>query len=187
VDAGAGAGVFSAKLRSGLGLVPRRASGAGDLWRGRFSAAAIEARIVADHRPYHAKLTQLLMAARARWGVAVLLDIHSMPPLGPGEPSVVIGDRFGRSAGSRYTARLEQACGVRHALNTPYAGGHIAERHGRPYLGIHVLQLELDRALYLDDALDQPGAGMAATAALVRRCLDALADEAGGTMVQAAE
>lgn len=187
VDAGAGSGVFSAKLRSGLGLVPRRASGAGDLWRGRFSAAAIEARIVADHRPYHARLTQLLVAARARWGAAVLLDIHSMPPLGPDGPRVVIGDCFGRSAGSRYTARLEQACGLRHALNTPYAGGHIAARHGRPYQGIHAIQLELDRTLYLDAALDEPGEGVAATAALVRRCLDALADEAGGTLAQAAE
>jgi N-formylglutamate amidohydrolase len=187
VDAGAGSGILSAKLRSGLGLVPRRASGAGDLWRGRFSAAAIDARIIADFRPYHAKLTQLLLAARARWGVAVLLDIHSMPPLGPGEPQVVIGDRFGRSAGGRYTARLEQACGMPHALNTPYAGGHIAERHGRPHLGIHAIQLELDRTLYLDAALDQPGAGMAATAALVRRCLDALADEAGNMLAQAAE
>ena len=179
VDAGAVAGVSSAKLRSGLGLVPRRASGVGDLWRGRFSAAAIEARIASDHRPYHVRLTRLLLAARERWGVAVLLDLHSMPSLGPGEPRVVIGDRFGQSAGARFTTRLERACGVPHALNAPYAGGHIAERHGRPHLGIHALQLELDRSLYLDARLNAPGPGFAATVALVRRCIDVLAEEAG--------
>ena len=179
VDAGARPGIASAKLRSGLGLVPRRATGVGDLWRGRFTGAAIEARIVADHRPYHARLGQLLLAARARWGVAVLLDLHSMPSLGPGEPRVVIGDRFGRSAAARFTARLEGVLGVLHALNAPYAGGHIVDRHGRPHLGIHALQLELDRSLYLDPALKGPGAGLAATAALVRRCLHALGEEAG--------
>lgn len=187
VDAGAAPGASSPRLRSGLGLVPRRASGVGDLWRGLFPATAIDARIANDHRPYHARLAQLLLAARARWGVAVLLDLHSMPPLGPGEPRVVIGDRFGRSAGARFTARLEEACGVPHALNAPYAGGHIVERHGRPHLGIHALQLELDRSLYLDARLDAPGPGLAATVRLVRRCLDALADEAGATLAQAAE
>lgn len=188
VDAGATPGASSAKLRSGLGLVPRRASAVGDLWRARFPAAAIEARIVADHRPYHRRLSQLLLAARARWGIAVLLDLHSMPPLGPGEPRVVIGDRFGGSAGARFTARLEAACGVPHALNAPYAGGHVVERHGRPRDGIHALQLELDRSLYLDARLDVPGPGLAATAALVRRCLRALAEEAGAPpMVEAAE
>ena len=180
----------SPRLRSGLGLVPRRVSGAGDLWRGRFTGAAIEARIAADHRPYHTALQALLRAARAKFGVAVLLDLHSMPPLMAGEPQVVIGDRFGRSAGARFVTRLEavvMAAGVSCGRNQPYAGGDITERHGRPSLGIHAVQVELDRSLYLDDRLDLPGAGVGATAALVRRLIDVLAEEAGGSLALAAE
>lgn len=194
VDAGASAAsqpLVTAKTRSGLGLVPRRVAGAGNLWRGRFSAAEIEARIAADHRPYHASLQRLLDAARARFGTAVLLDLHSMPSLGPGEPRLVIGDRFGRVAGARFVARAEAEAtraGIAVALNTPYAGGYIVERHGRPHAGIHALQVELDRALYLDAAMDGPGRGFAGTVALVRRLIEALADEAlGAPLIQAAE
>src|SRR3546814_7657143 len=97
----------SAKLRSGLGLVPRRAARSGDLWCRRFTADEIVARIRLDHRPYHAALSRALAAARARFGVAVLLDLHSMPPLGTAADTVriVFGDRFGKSAGGRFVAR----------------------------------------------------------------------------------
>ncbi len=201
VDDGAIAGYAhaSVKVRNGLGLVPRRASGVSELWRRRFPATEIEARIVRDHRPYHAAIEELLLAARARFGVAVLLDLHSMPTLGAGEPQAVIGDRFGRTAGPRFVARMEAvltggdtgAPGVRTAVNAPYAGGHIIERHGRPARGIHAVQLELDRTLYLDPRLDGPGEGLARTATLVRAVIDALADEAAaggsGTLPLAAE
>lgn len=174
---------MSAKLRSGLGLVPRRIAGAGEIWAGRLSNAAVTARILADYRPYHAALDCLLKAARARFGIAVLLDIHSMPPLGgAGEAaSIVFGDRFGKSASSRFVARLEgeaAACGIAHALNTPYAGGHILDRHARPQHGIHAVQIEFDRASYLDEAHDVPGPGFDHTATLLRRMIAAVRDEA---------
>ncbi|GAA0669608.1 N-formylglutamate amidohydrolase [Sphingomonas insulae] len=172
----------SAKLRSGLGLVPRRAGAAGDLWRRRFSAAEVAARITQDHRPYHTALAELLEAARARFGIAVLIDLHSMPPVGS-HAQVVIGDRFGQAAASRFVARLEaeaMTMGVRSALNTPYAGGHILERHAAPQRNVHAIQIEIDRALYLDHALDRPGPGMARTVAMVRRMLAAVEDEALG-------
>lgn len=186
VDDGAAPGgrpLQSAKLRSGLGLVPRRAARSGDLWCRRFAADEIAARIQGDHRPYHAALARALAAARARFGIAVLLDLHSMPPLGSGEDTVrlVFGDRFGKSAGPRFVARLEgeaEAAGIAHALNSPYAGGHVLERHGAPEAGIHAVQIEICRSLYLDAALDAPGPGLARTAALLRRMIDALADEA---------
>lgn len=170
----------SAKIRSGLGLVPRRAGAAGDLWRRRFGAAEVEARIAQDHRPYHTALAALLAAARARFGIAVLIDVHSMPPLGT-QAQVVIGDRFGQAAGNRFVSRLEAeaaAFGVRAALNTPYAGGHVLERHAAPGRNVHAIQIEIDRALYLDAALDRPGPGMARTVALLRRMLAAVEDEA---------
>jgi N-formylglutamate amidohydrolase len=193
VDAGASAvdTALTAKVRGGLGLVPRRVAGAGDLWHHRFTGAAIERRIAADHRPYHAELAMLLDAARRRFGVAVLLDLHSMPSLGAVGPRIVVGDRFGRSADGRFVARVEEVAvraGIPVALNVPYAGGHVVERHGRPAAGVHAIQLELDRSLYLDAALDGLGEGLAATAALVRRAIDALAEEAlGGTLAMAAE
>ncbi|GAA0744342.1 N-formylglutamate amidohydrolase [Sphingomonas sp. ABOLD] len=173
---------LSAKVRSGLGLVPRRVGTLGQLWRGRFAAEDVTARIHADHRPYHLALAEALAAARARFGIALLLDIHSMPPLGSPEsaPRLVIGDRFGRAAAARFGARVEAVArqhGIAVAANTPYAGGHILERHGDPRRGVHALQLEIDRSLYLDAQLDQLGPGAETVAALLRAIIDALADE----------
>ena len=168
-------------LRSGLGLVPRRAARANDLWKRRFSDAEVTERITADYRPYHAAVAAALAAARTRFGVAVLLDLHSMPPLDAGA-RVVIGDRFGRSAAARFVAAIESEVGDRKlALNAPYAGGHILDRHGDPAGGIHAVQLEIDRTLYLDFVLDRPGNGFAATVAMLKRMIAALADEALGS------
>ena len=180
----------SAKLRSGLGLVPRRVGNSGDIWQRRLSGEEVAERIRADHRPYHAALSAALAAARARFGVAVLLDIHSMPPLGGASDAarLVLGDRFGRSAAARFLGRIEgvaRAHGIATAANAPYAGGHILERHGEPRRGIHAIQLEVDRTLYLNSALDEPGPGLAPTVRLVRGIIDALADEALPTAVAA--
>lgn len=185
-------GQRSAKVRAGLGLVPRRTGQAGELWRRRFTGEEVDARIAADHRPYHLALGDALTAARARFGCAVLLDLHSMPPLAGARTRVVLGDRFGRAAAARFVQRLEavvEGAGWAHAVNTPYAGGHILERHARPGEGVHAVQLELDRTLYLDRRLDAPGPGMAAAVRLVRAMIDALADEAlgGPALAQAAE
>jgi len=177
----AAAPLLSAKVRGGLGLVPRQVGGA-EIWRRRLGADEVMARIAADHRPYHAAVREMLSAARARFGVAILLDIHSMPPLGGrGAARVVIGDRFGTAAGGRFVAPVEalaRAAGHPVAINTPYAGGHVIERHGAPAAKIHAVQLELDRTLYLDHALNAPGAGFAKTVALVRAIAEALTDEA---------
>jgi N-formylglutamate amidohydrolase len=173
----------SAKLRSGLGLVPRRVAAAGDIWKRRLANDEVIARIEDDHRPYHRALTSALAAARERFGVAVLLDVHSMPPIGPADsaPRIVLGDRFGRSAAGRYLGRIEgvaRAHGVVCAINAPYSGGHILERHADPKRGLHAIQLEFDRTLYLDAGLDQPGPGLGRTARLLRAIIDAVADEA---------
>jgi N-formylglutamate amidohydrolase len=112
----------------------------------------------------------------------VLLDVHSMPP--PGEVEIVFGDRFGRTAAARFVHRIEaeaEAAGFAHALNTPYSGGHILDRHGAPLRGVHAIQIEWSRALYLDAALDVPGPGLPRVAATLRAMIDALADEAIGS------
>jgi N-formylglutamate amidohydrolase len=171
----------SIKLRSGLGLVPRRVAPAGDLWRRRFTASEIEQRIAEDHRPYHRALTELLAAARARFGVAILIDLHSMPTLGDDGAQIVLGDRFGRSAGGAWVSAAEAAVrahGLHPALNTPYAGGHILERHGAPADGIHAIQVEIDRLLYLDPMTLTPAPGAARVAAMLRTMIDDLTDAA---------
>lgn len=181
---GRGAGApLSPRLRSGLGLVPRRVGSHGNLWHDRLSDAQVRARIETDHRPYHAAVSAMLEAAYDRFGIAVLLDIHSMPPLGrtPATPRIVFGDRFGKSASGRFMGRLEgvaRAFGVPFATNSPYAGGHILNRHGAPRRNIHAIQIEFDRTLYLDDMLDAPGAGYPATVLLLRNLIGAVADEA---------
>ncbi|TKD49957.1 N-formylglutamate amidohydrolase [Sphingomonas baiyangensis] len=185
--------IESAKLRSGLGLVPRRTPVAGDIWRAKLSGPEVEARIAGDHRPYHVAIADALAAARAWFGIAVLIDIHSMPALGGADPAqLVLGDRFGRSAATRIVAPLARAAqdaGLRVAFNAPYAGGHILDRHADPAAGIHAVQLEFDRTLYLDGATLMPNAGAAALADTLRTMLDAVRAEAlsTATMPAAAE
>jgi N-formylglutamate amidohydrolase len=177
--------IGSARVRGGLGLIPRRIAGGTDIYRRRLTTAEIEARIVGDHRPWHAALADALTAAHARFGIALLLDCHSMPPIArSGEatpPSVVIGDRYGRAASSRLVDCLEAAArraGLPHARNSPYAGGYSLDRHGRPTAGIHAIQIEIDRSLYLAPDLRSPGDGMPRIKAFLAMLVAALAEEA---------
>lgn len=177
-----------AKQRGGLGLVPRRLSGDGDLWMRPFELADIEHRIASFHRPYHLQVDDMLRRMRAKFGVAILLDLHSMPPIRQAQvqeaPQFVVGDRFGQSAASQYAELLIgqiRMRGFRAALNHPYAGEYILRRHARPKSNIHAIQLEVDRSLYLDSALREPGAGLAAITTLIDDLVYALADQALGT------
>lgn len=181
--------IGSARVRGGLGLIPRRLAGGIEILRRRLSAAEIEARIVSDHRPWHAAIADALGVARARFGIAILLDCHSMPPIARDPaadtprltPRIVIGDRFGRSAGARFVDRLAseiRAAKFPMARNSPYAGGHTLDRHGRPGKGIHAIQIEIDRSLYLAPDMRTAGPGMARMTAFFADIVQALADEA---------
>lgn len=186
VDAGVEPRAFSAmasdKVRSGIGLIPRRAGGADNIWRRKLTPAEVADRIAHDHAPYHAAIDAALAAAHARFGIAILLDLHSMPPLaGFVPPRIVIGDRFGKACAARFTTRIDAAArgaGLSVAINHPYAGGHILDSHARPRAGIHAVQLEIDRSLYLDESMDAPGPGLPRIARFVRSAIDALAQEA---------
>lgn len=176
------------KQRGGLGLIPRRLSGDGDLWNRQFTLDDIQHRITSFHRPYHQAIAEILERMRQLFGVAILLDLHSMPPIRnaipASAPQFVVGDRFGKSAASQYAellmARL-QSQGFNTALNHPYAGEYILRRHARPRANIHALQLEVDRSLYLDADLRQPGAGLDRLRELIPALVNALADEAMGS------
>jgi N-formylglutamate amidohydrolase len=185
------------RARSGLGLVPRRLPGLGELWKRRMTRDELAARIEQVHQPNHAALAKGLEALRDRWGAALLIDLHSMPPLGPkrgadAAPDFVIGDRFGASCDGSLSAaafdHLAQA-GHRVAHNRPYAGGYVLDRHAAPARGLHALQIEVCRSAYLDSQLHEPGPGLATVAhvlaGLVRRIAAELA--AGRSLPQAAE
>lgn len=186
------------RARSGLGLVPRRLAGMGELWFGQISRQDLDERIDHVHRPYHAALAASLESLRDRWGGALLIDLHSMPPLGPktgADPAAdfVVGDRYGSScAGRLSTAAIEslQRSGMRTAHNQPYAGGYVLDRHSAPQRGLHAVQIEMCRTIYLDTDLREPAAGFARTVDVVAELVRHLADELSGgwrAMPQAAE
>ncbi len=175
------------RARSGLGLVPRRLPGLGELWKWPIAHDDLAARIAGVHQPYHAALATLLEGVRGRWGAALLIDLHSMPPLPAraGEPAAefVVGDRFGAACDGALVAEAFAMLGQARRLaahNRPYAGGYVLERHARRHAGVHCLQLEIDRRTYLDAALAEPGPGLEATvdlvSALVQRMAIAVAD-----------
>lgn len=176
---------LTAKVRGGLGLVPRRLAKYGNIYRRAITQNDLSDRITHAHRPYHAQISDMLDAARRRFGIAVLLDCHSMPPLrakdGQAPAEIVIGDRHGKSSAPAFAGRAVDICrdlGFRTALNTPYAGGHILNRHARPERDVHGLQLEICRSLYLDRAHDQPGPNLQRITAMIAAIADGLASEA---------
>lgn len=171
----------TARARGGLGLIPSRINGAGAIWRQRVAATELERRLTEIHRPYHAAIGNALAAARVRFGAAMLLDCHSMPPRrapdGEPGPQIVFGDRHGTACWASYMEEaltVARLSGWRACANTPYAGGHIVARHGRPGRHVHALQIELCRSTYLDIALESPGRGFAAAAELIARIAGAL-------------
>lgn len=148
------------RAQSGLGLVPRRLAGVGELWRRPLTYERLQARIDGVHWPYHQKLSAELLRLREIWGRAILVDIHSMPPVTrTGEIDFVIGDRFGTSCAASFSGAImsQLRCDGRNvAHNRPYSGCYVLDRHGRPQQDIHALQIEICRSTYLDASLDRP-------------------------------
>lgn len=159
---GARRGRVSARARGGLGIVPARTQQHGYLWRRAISPKQLEERISQAHRPYHEAIEAQLALLVNRFGCALLLDCHSMPPPPDGVPPVIFGDCRGRTADGWVSAEamaITRRSGFDAGLNDPFAGGHVIERHARPASGVHALQLEIDRRLYLDERLQRPGPG----------------------------
>ena len=185
------------RARSGLGLVPRRLPGLGEVWRRRMTPDDLADRLAQVHVPYHAALASGLETLRDQWGTALLIDLHSMPPLGPkrgadAAPDFVIGDRFGASCDPSLSAtafdHFTQA-GSRVVQNRPYAGGYVLDRHAAPARGVHALQIEICRTCYLDERMQELGPGLAYIARILAGLVKRLAEElaAGRSLAQAAE
>lgn len=188
------------RSRTGLGLIPRRLSGFGEIWRGQISREELDRRIDKIHRPYHAFLARELSRIRDEWGAALLIDLHSMPPLRKqaGQDRVarmVLGDRFGTSCQHSLVAQAMSYLDRRDmpvAHNRPYSGGYVLDRQASPPRGIHAIQVEVCRTLYLDSQFDEPSSGLRPLADMLAGLLRELGAETArigriGEMAQAAE
>jgi N-formylglutamate amidohydrolase len=161
---------ITARARGGLGIVPARTQQHGYLWNRSITPIQLGDRIEQAHRPYHAALDDQISLLLDRFGCALLLDCHSMPPPGDGVAPVIIGDRRGRTAEpwvSQEAMNIARRRGFDAGLNDPFAGGHVIERHARPARDVHALQIEIDRRCYLDERLRTPGPGFDEAAALI--------------------
>lgn len=157
----------SLRVAGGLGTVPRIVAENEEIYRGMMPVAAAMRRIDAIYRPFHKSLKTLLMRTREQFGFAILIDCHSMPSSvralpGGRRPDIVIGDRYGTSASSRFVAMATShlsVFGFDVARNKPYAGGYITEHYGRPAIGLHAIQIEINRGLYADESNFRPHHG----------------------------
>ena len=154
------ANIGSIRVAGGLGTIPRVVAENMEIYRHRLPVETALERIETVYKPYHARLRQLVVRTHVAFGLAVLVDCHSMPGnirvSGTGvRPDFIIGDRYGTSASgelSRVAMRLLEDMGFSVVRNKPYAGGFITEHYGRPTKGLHALQIEVNRGLYIDEA-----------------------------------
>ncbi|MCP5365939.1 MAG: N-formylglutamate amidohydrolase [Hyphomicrobiales bacterium] len=184
------ANVTSPRVAAGLGTIPRVVAGGAEIYAGKLRFAEARRRVDTCYTPYHDALKRLVDATRARFGACLLVDCHSMPSPdavpGPaarpragsarGEADVVLGDCHGTSCAPAITDLAERTLrgmGLVVIRNAPYAGGYTTRHYSRPSAGVHTLQIEVSRALYMDEARVTRGPGLPALRrqlrALVRR------------------
>ncbi|MFM2422598.1 MAG: hypothetical protein RL291_1128, partial [Pseudomonadota bacterium] len=187
LDTPAYANTQSLRVAGGLGTIPRIVADGAEIYAARLPAGIAHERIERLYHPFHQALARLIETTRDRFGIAVVVDWHSMPSTpasaSPGQnqpaqrPDFVLGDRFGTSCAAQLTRSVSEALGALgyHVhLNRPYAGGYITEYYGRPAQGVHTLQVEINRALYLDEASLERTAGFERLSATVAWLVDHL-------------
>ena len=152
----------SPRVSAGLGTIARIVANGQEIYSGKLRFAEALRRINMLHMPYHRSLRELLRSTRERFGYCILLDAHSMPSagtgvdgeLGRGRVDIVLGDCHGTSCTPRLTDAVEAlltGMGYTVARNEPYPGGFTTRHHGRPKDGIHALQIEVNRGLYMNE------------------------------------
>jgi len=174
----------SMRVAGGLGTIPRVVGDGQEIYRERIAIDDALGRIEALYKPYHRALRRLINKAHQQFGSVVVVDCHSMPSVGisrdePRRPDIVIGDRYGTSCAALIPDTIEQAlaaCGYTVGRNKPYAGGFITEHYGNPASGLHTVQVELNRAIYMDERLRQRSARFTQVAADFTLLADALAN-----------
>ncbi len=180
-------GARTPRVAAGLGVVPRVVRDGLEIYGLRIPAAEAQFRLEHFYRPYHAALSRLIAEARAEFGVAILIDCHSMPP--PSRASdIVLGDCYGEAASPDLTLFVQRTLAARGftvARNTPYAGGYTTRLYGKPDEGVHALQIEISRALYLDEPRMAKTAGFALCRDRLRGFAEALTAATGPWLLPA--
>lgn len=173
----------SPRVRAGLGTIPRVVAGGAEIYRGKLKPDDAERRIKSHYMVYHDTLIGLIDETRDRFGTGCLIDCHSMPSSGNDgsrqKADIVIGDRFGASCERSITAAATEAlrnAGLTVRRNDPYPGGFITENYGRPDLGMHAIQLEFNRGLYMNERTMQRGRSMAAIRDVLESTVKAIAE-----------
>jgi N-formylglutamate amidohydrolase len=179
VDAPPSRTAASPRVQAGLGAIPRVAGDGEAIYRRKLSFAEAERRLAAIHRPYHATLAQIAAETHQQFGMAVVIDCHSMPSCarGASPADIVLGDRFGAACSPALTAFVERFLverGYRVARNAPFAGGHTTQLHGHPHRARHALQIEINRGLYMQERSLTLSAGFARVQADMARLAQAL-------------
>ena len=171
----------SPRVAAGLGTLARVVAENKPIYRERLSLEDARMRIEGIYQPYHATLQRLLSEAHAAFGLAVLIDCHSMPRLArAGDrlgPDIVLGDRYGTTCAPILVDLAEMvftAAGLRVARNRPYAGGFATRTYGRPRHGVHALQIEVSRHLYMNEVTLEKSGDFPAVRQLIERLLIAL-------------
>lgn len=185
------ANAASPRVLAGLGVIPRLAANEQEIYRAKLPLLEAERRLQLFYRPYHRALGDLVAATKGQFGLCVLLDCHSMPSAGAWmdglhsrqriDVDYVLGDCFGASCAERMTAAAETVLSERGAKvrrNNPYSGGYVAQAYGRPAQGVHVLQIEINRALYMNEATLEPSAGFAAVEDVLKVLIERLSKAA---------
>lgn len=161
----------SPRVLAGLGTIARVVRDGAEIYRGKLSFQEAVTRIDSYYKPYHATLRGLLESTHKKFNYAALIDCHSMPSvggpldqdIGAARPDIVLGDRYGTSCARRLTDTIERVLsmqGFAVVRNNPYAGGYTTEHYGRPHVGLHTLQIEINRALYMDEDRIERTAGL---------------------------
>jgi N-formylglutamate amidohydrolase len=161
------ANIRSIRVAGGLGTIARVVGEAQEIYQGRLCVREALTRIETIYKPYHQTLRRLLAQTHVAFGYAVLIDCHSMPSAikttdGGPRPDFILGDRYGTSCAAQLVDAATEALrdmGYRVSRNKPYAGGFITEHYGRPVKGLHALQVEINRGLYMDETKTLKHAG----------------------------
>jgi N-formylglutamate amidohydrolase len=173
----------SMRVAGGLGTIPRVVGDGQEIYRERLLVDDALSRIETLYKPYHRALRRLISRVHQAFGTVMVVDCHSMPSIGvsrdePRRPDVVIGDRYGTSCAPLLPDRIEETMsrlGYSVGRNKPYAGGFITEHYGNPASGLHAVQLELNRAIYMDERRREKGPRFAQVAADFTVLAEALA------------
>lgn len=171
----------SPRVAAGLGTLARVVAENKPIYRERLTLDDARMRIEGIYHPYHAALQNLLSEAMSAFGVALLIDCHSMPRISrSGDrlgPDIVLGDRYGTTCAPMLVDLVETiftSAGLRVARNRPYAGGFATRTYGRPQHGVHALQIEISRHLYMNEATLNKNENFEATRLLVERLIFAM-------------